>query len=74
MAFDRTDALPRLEDFASHFGADFYRLPRHTATVTLERTPWQVPDTIRLGRDSLVPLAAGDTLPWRMLPRLTNEA
>ena len=74
MAFDRAGALHRLEGFASHFGADFYRLARHTATVTLERTPWQVPDTVRLGQDSLVPLAAGATLPWRMLPRLTNEA
>ncbi|MBI2784291.1 MAG: dihydroorotase [Gammaproteobacteria bacterium] len=73
MAFDRAGALDRLEGFASHFGADFYRLPRHTSTVTLRRTAWRVPDTVGLGQDFLVPLAAGDTLPWHMLPRSTTE-
>jgi len=73
MAFDRAGAIDRLEGFASHFGADFYRLPRHTATVTLQRTAWQVPNTVGLGQDFLVPLAAGDTLSWRMLPRSTTE-
>ena len=68
-AFDRAGALERLEGFASHFGADFYRLARHTAKVTLERVPWQVPKSCRLGEDVLVPLAAGTTLPWRMLAR-----
>lgn len=73
MAFDQAGALDRLEGFASHFGADFYRLPRHTATVTLQRTVWRVPETVSLGQDLLVPLAAGDTLPWHMLPRSTTE-
>jgi dihydroorotase len=73
MAFDRAGALDRLEGFASHHGADFYRLPRNTATVTLRRTPWRVPETLRLGTDALVPLAAGDTLPWHMLPRRLTE-
>lgn len=73
MAFDRAGALDRLEGFASHHGADFYRLPRNTASVTLQRTPWRVPETLRLGTDVLVPLAAGDTLPWHMLPRRLTE-
>lgn len=72
MAFDRAGALDRLEGFASHFGADFYRLARHTANVTLERTPWQAPETCRLGGDALVPLAAGATLPWRMISASTS--
>jgi dihydroorotase len=36
-AFAQADALDRLEGFASHFGADFYRLPRHRDRVRLER-------------------------------------
>ncbi|HBP68526.1 MAG TPA: dihydroorotase, partial [Alcanivorax sp.] len=37
---DRHGALDKLEGFASHFGADFYRLPRNPDTVTLERRDW----------------------------------
>lgn len=65
-AFDRLGALDRLEAFASHFGADFYGLPRNTATVTLVREPWTVPAQIELpGGGQLVPLMAGQTLHWK---------
>ena len=69
LAFERAGALDRLEGFASHFGADFYRLPRNVKTVTLERTTWQLPEELSLGDEPLVPLAAGETLPWRMVER-----
>lgn len=69
LAFERAGALDRLEGFASHFGADFYRLPRNTETVTLDRTAWQLPEELSLGGQPLVPLAAGETLPWRMAAR-----
>ena len=36
-------ALDRLQGFASHFGADFYGLPRHVGEITLVREPWNVP-------------------------------
>jgi dihydroorotase len=65
-AFEEAGALDRLEEFASHFGADFYGLPRNTATVTLEKTDWQVPDSYPLGDSTVVPLFAGETLHWRM--------
>ena len=65
-AFEEAGALDRLEGFASHFGPDFYRLPRNTATLTLEKTDWQVPDSYPLGDRSVVPLFAGETLHWRM--------
>ncbi len=38
--FEQLGALPKLEDFASGFGADFYRLPRNQGTITLERRAW----------------------------------
>jgi dihydroorotase len=66
MAFDAAGALDRLEAFASWHGADFYRLPRNRGTVTLRRQPWTVPGEFRFGDAVVVPLAAGETLPWRL--------
>jgi dihydroorotase len=64
--FDAAGALDRLEGFASHFGADFYRLPRNESTITLVREPWTVPATLPLGADVLVPLRAGGRVAWRL--------
>jgi len=65
-AFEDAGALHRLEGFASHFGADFYGLPRNTATITLEKTDWQVPASYALGDSALVPMHAGQMLHWRL--------
>ncbi|MFP5384239.1 MAG: dihydroorotase [Gammaproteobacteria bacterium] len=64
--FEEMEALDKLEAFASHFGADFYRLPRNTDTVTLVREAWQVPAELEFGRDTIVPYWAGLTLHWRV--------
>src|ERR1017187_1525174 len=66
-AFDAAGALDRLEGFASHFGADFYGLPRNSATITLRRESWQVPAALPYGGDMLVPLRAGETIDWRLI-------
>ncbi len=64
-AFEAAGALDRLEGFASHFGADFYRLPRNTATITLEKRPQTLPPAYDyVAGDTLVPLRAGETLAW----------
>ena len=65
-AFDAAGALHRLEGFASHFGPDFYGLPRNDTHITLRREDWQVPDSYPLGDETLVPLYAGQTLHWRL--------
>jgi dihydroorotase len=65
-AFEEAGALDRLEGFASHFGADFYGLPRNTGTITLEKQDWQVPDSYPLGDSAVVPMFAGETLHWRI--------
>jgi dihydroorotase len=62
-AFDSVGALDRLEGFASLHGADFYRLPRNTARVTLRRETWTVPETLPFGDDTIVPLAARPCAP-----------
>ena len=63
-AFDRAGRLDRLEAFASHRGPDFYGLPRNTDTMTLTRQSYNIPSEIAYGADHLVPLAAGESLPW----------
>jgi dihydroorotase len=65
-AFDSVGAIERLEGFASHHGADFYRLPRNTGRVTLKRETWAVPEALPFGDASLKPLRGGETLTWRM--------
>ena len=64
--FDEAGALERLEPFASHFGADFYGLPRNSGTVRLERREWKVPKELRFGKETVVPLRAGEALGWRL--------
>jgi dihydroorotase len=65
-AFDNAGTIDRLEGFASHHGADFYRLPRNTGTVTLRREAWAVPETLPFGEADLKPLRGGETLQWRL--------
>ena len=65
-AFEAAGALDRFEAFASFHGADFYRLPRNTGTITLRRERWQVQSSFALGEDELVPLRAGEPLAWRL--------
>ncbi len=65
-AFEAAGALDRLEGFASHYGPDFYGLPRNTQTITLEKTDWTVADSYPLGDSTVVPMYAGETLHWRV--------
>ena len=61
-AFEDAGALDRLEGFASHYGADFYGLPRNAETITLARTEWTVPAEYPFGAHTIVPLRAGERL------------
>jgi dihydroorotase len=63
-AFEQFGALERLEDFASHFGADFYRLARNAGTLTLQRRAWSPPAAYPLHPGELVPLRAGENIAW----------
>jgi len=65
-AFDSLGALNRLEGFASHFGADFYGLPRNTDRITLVRKPWTVPASYPFGESEVIPFRAGKTVAWRV--------
>lgn len=66
--FDELDVLEKLEAFASHYGADFYGLPRNTSTITLVKQQWQVPAEITLPNGNpIVPFYAGQTLNWKLI-------
>lgn len=66
--FEELGALDKFEGFASHHGADFYRRPRNTGTVTLVNDPWQVPASIALPNgQAMIPFMAGATVAWRLL-------
>ena len=65
-AFESVGALAKLEGFASHFGPDFYGLPRNSDTITLCKDEWQLPESIPLGDNQVKPLRAGETLSWRL--------
>jgi dihydroorotase len=67
VAFEEAGALDKLEAFASEHGPRFYGLPENKATVTLVRQDWPVPETLAFGDATLVPLRAGDSLPWKLV-------
>ena len=62
--FAAAGALDRLEGFASHFGPDFYGLPRNTDRIVLSDQAWNVPASLPFGADTLVPLRAGGAIGW----------
>jgi dihydroorotase len=65
--FEAESALDKLEAFASHFGPDYYGLPRNTATITLRREAMAIPAGLDyIDGDRLVPLRAGETVAWRL--------
>jgi dihydroorotase len=64
--FDAAGALDRLDDFASAFGAAFYRLPRNRGTITLQRRDWTVPESLPFGNETVVPLGAGGPCRWTL--------
>lgn len=67
-AFEEQNALNKLEAFASFNGPDFYGLSRNTETITLERMPWQIPDSYPLADgNTLIPMMAGETINWKLI-------
>ena len=65
--FEQLNALDKLEAFASHFGADFYKLPRNADTITLRKKSWDVPAHYPLGTATLTPLRALQTVGWQVV-------
>ena len=65
-AFEQAGALDRLEAFGSFHGADFYGLPRNKQRITLQKSPWEVHESLRFGSETVVPFRGGETVNWRL--------
>jgi dihydroorotase len=67
--FEEEGALDKLEAFASLNGPRHYRLPPNEATITLEKSPWIVPDEIKVeGPDEkALVYRGGETIEWRVV-------
>ena len=64
--FERYNALDRLSDFASHFGAAFYGITPASEQIELIKRPWQVPQSLSFAGVMVIPFAAGQTLEWQI--------
>ncbi len=65
--FELADALNQLEGFASHYGADFYRLPRNQDTLKLRKEDWTIPNSYETAIGSITPLRANTQIGWRVV-------
>lgn len=65
--FDKYDALNRLENFASVYGAEFYQLPINKNKMTLVKNPHIIPEKLSFGDTQLIPMKAGETVFWQTL-------
>lgn len=65
-AFEAAGRLDALEAFASLNGPAFYGLPVNEGTLTLRRQAKQIPDELPFADQTVVPLAAGETLQWEV--------
>lgn len=72
-AFDRANALDKLENFASYFGPKYYGLPANKDTISLVRKNWRAPLTIPFGDEQLIPLCAGEIIQWQCLNESPHE-
>ena len=65
-AFESQNALDKLENFSSVFGANFYGLQPNSETRTLSKRTWEIPETLPMAHGKLVPLDAGQALTWQL--------
>ncbi|MCX7121476.1 MAG: dihydroorotase [Gammaproteobacteria bacterium] len=64
--FEQHNALDKLENFASVFGAEFYQLPQNKSTITLIKEPYKIPEKLSFGNTQLIPMKAGETVSWKI--------
>jgi dihydroorotase len=65
--FDEENQLEKLENFVSRFGAEFYQLPLNQKTITLGKTEQTIPSSLPFGKESVVPIAAGENIRWSVI-------
>ena len=69
--FGHMNALDKLEDFASHFGADFYNIARNTNKITLKNSPTEIPEKYTVEDNSnanaIHPFRSGENISWQVV-------
>jgi dihydroorotase len=63
--FESENALSKLENFSSKFGADFYKLPYSNLKIKLVKKEFKIPAKITIGDEEIIPLYANKTLFWQ---------
>ena len=64
--FESENALDKLENFSSKFGADFYKLPYSKSKIKLIKKEFRIPAKITIENEEIIPLFAGETLSWQL--------
>ena len=64
--FETENALDKLENFSSKYGADFYKLPSNKSKIKLTKKEFKVPARIQVGNEEIIPLFAEETLSWQL--------
>src|SRR5215831_16950279 len=70
--FEEEGALEKLEAFASVNGANHYKLPLNTGTITLEKSSWVAPEEVKVdGPDErAIVYRGGETIEWKVVSRM----
>ena len=66
LIFEAENALDKLENFSSKFGADFYKLPYNKSKIKLIKKELEIPTKIDVGNQEIIPLFAGETVTWQL--------
>jgi dihydroorotase len=62
--FAHLNKLGRLNNFMSYYGAEFYQLPINQEKIELIEKAQTIPSFLPLGKNTVVPMAAGEIVQW----------
>ena len=62
--FASLEKLEKLDRFMGRYGANFYNVPIVDKRIELIEREQSIPERLPLGREQVVPVAAGSTLQW----------
>lgn len=66
-AFNKADALDKLEAFMSFYGADYYGLEHNSKKITLNSEPQTIAASYPFGGSKVVPFFAGRKIEWKII-------
>lgn len=59
--------LNLLNDFMCKFGSEFYKLPQNTEKIELVNQPFQMPESLDFGVESIIPLGYSQKFQWAVI-------